>query len=165
MSNDVPISSLELNVNFNAAGFDCGLKPLNKFATKELLKRSVDKKHKAFVATDGQALVGYITFTVRQIEPASRHFAYKSVPVVMVEQVAVDMAYQGRKIASSLMAKAFVAAFEASKIVPVQGVALWAHSDATEFYLKLGFVVLEIHSTDPTSLMFLPMTSIQAAFD
>ncbi len=39
MTNNVPISALELNVDFHAAGFDCGLKPLNKFATKELLKK------------------------------------------------------------------------------------------------------------------------------
>jgi predicted N-acetyltransferase YhbS len=165
MTNNVPISALELNADFDAAGFDCGLKPLNKFATKELLKRSADHKHKAFIATDGAALVGYITFTVKQIEPASRHFAYKSVPVVMIEQVAVDKAYQGRKIAKSLMAHALKAAYEASKIVPVQGVALWGHKDSTDFYQKLGFTVLEKHPSDPTSLMYLPMSDIQDAFN
>jgi len=165
MSNDVPISALELNVDFDAEEFDCGLKPLNKFAKKELLKRHTDNKHKAFIATDGPALVGYIAFTVKQIEPATQLFAYKSVPVVMVEQIAVDKVYQGRKIAKSLMAHALKAAYEASKIVPVQGVALWGHKDSTEFYLKLGFKVLEIHPSDPTSLVFLPMSSIQDAFN
>ena len=38
MSNDVPISSLELHVDFDSSEFDCGVKPLNKFdATNELL--------------------------------------------------------------------------------------------------------------------------------
>jgi GNAT superfamily N-acetyltransferase len=165
MSNDVPISSLELHVDFDSSEFDCGVKPLNKFAKKDLLKRSLDNKHKAFIATNGSTLAGYITFTVKQIEPASQHFAYKSVPVVMVEQIAVDKFYQGRAIARRLMAHAFIAASDVSKIVPLYGVALWAHKDATHFYLGLGFVILESHHSDPTTLMYLPMKDILAAFE
>lgn len=150
----------QCSTEMEMSDFDCGLKPLNKFTRKELISRNKDRKHKAFVAMDGNKLAAYITFTTKEIEADKNTFGYKAIPVLMVEQLATDNNYKKKGVASTLMAKAFEAAVKVSEVTGLYGVALWSHPDAEQFYKSLGFISLEVNPIDNTVLMFLSIDVI-----
>lgn len=144
--------------------FDCGEKYLNQVARKDLVQFDELGKFKAYVALDGDTLLGYITLAVHQIvsDPESALRKFKSVPVLMIEQIATDKTVQGRGIGRRLMSKAFYAALAVSKQAGITGVALWSHPDAVNFYQSLGFKIIDTKTAGALilSLMILPIETL-----
>lgn len=146
--------------------FKCGLKELDAFAKKQLNKRDTDGKHKAFIALNKNKLVGYITLAPHQIALDKKFgITYKTIPVLMIEQVATDLEYQRRGIAVRLMSKAFKAAINMSEIVGITGVALWSHPLSVSFYERLG--LKQVSQKDEggltLTLMFIPLATLKDA--
>jgi GNAT superfamily N-acetyltransferase len=154
---------LELGV-LNVKGFDCGDAYLNRLSQKDLIRFDQLGKHKAFIAVDGADLCGFITLVPHQIIPAKGYGlnSFRTVPVLMIEQVATNLKHQGRGIGRRLMSRAFKSALNIRTEAGITGVALWSHPDAKSFYEGLGFNSFAEKEVGPLTLtlMFLPIATI-----
>lgn len=157
------------NVEIEVNDFDCGDKFLNDFAKKKLISYERADYHKAFVAVDDGKLKGYATISAKHLvssdfgEELLPLSSPKNVPVIMLEQIAVDAQSQGQGIGRRLMKRILKSAFIASASIGTKGVALWSHPDALKFYRSIGFKELQSERKGnlTLTLMFLPIEMLR----
>ncbi|MBO2558982.1 GNAT family N-acetyltransferase [Shewanella algae] len=125
------------------SNFGCGDPFLDSFAPKKLAKADANNDSRVYVAVDGDIGVGYATMKVFMLcndEYAVLSSKYpRQVPVVMLDQIAVDKSYQGKGIGKRLMRKVLEATVLVNELAAAKGLALWAHPGAKNFYKTLGF--------------------------
>ncbi|MEE1981537.1 GNAT family N-acetyltransferase [Shewanella xiamenensis] len=143
-TNDVDcqlLNKMERQPSFSS--FDCGDPFLDSFAPKKLAKADVNNDSRVYVAVDGDIGVGYATMKVFMLSNDEYTIlsgkSPRQVPLVMLDQIAVDKAYQGKGIGKRLMLKVLEATVLVNELAAAKGLALWAHPRAQDFYASLGF--------------------------
>lgn len=161
----------KLNRQPDFSNFNSGDRFLDNFAANKLAKADEKNDNRVYVALDGDKVVGYATmkvFMINNDEYSILPSKYpRLVPVLMLEQIAVDKAYQGKGIGKRLMREVIKATVLVNELAATKGLALWAHPTATDFYQKLAFLkisdgVKQVQGIDLT-LMFLHIDTIMDA--
>ncbi len=151
------------------AGFSCGKTALDTFLTALVSQYEKRGLSRTYVATEpGQGrIAGYYTLAAGSFEwsslpPAQRKkFPKHSLPTVHLARLAVDLAFQGKRLGETLLLHALQSALDISKNLGAFAVDLWAIDDeAQAFYQKYGFIPLE----DNQRHLFLGMKSITSMF-
>ena len=162
----------KLNRQPDFSNFNSGDRFLDNFAANKLAKADKKNDNRVYVALDGDKVVGYATmkvFMINNDEYSILPSKYpRLVPVLMLEQIAVDKAYQGKGIGKRLMREVIKATVLVNELAATKGLALWAHPTATDFYQKLAFLkisdgVKQVQGIDLT-LMFLHIDTIMDAY-
>jgi len=152
------------------AAFSCGKAPLDTFLAALVSQYTKRRLGRTFVATEpGQARVaGYYTlaagaFDLSCLPPRDRKNLPKHpVPTVHLGRLAVDRAYQGKRLGETLLFHALRTALTASDTLGAFAVDVWAlDEEARAFYEKYGFVPLN----DNPFHLYLPMKTIEVMFD
>jgi predicted N-acetyltransferase YhbS len=150
----------------NREQFDCGRLSLNTWLVRHALANHESGASRVSVSVDAAngRLAGYVALSAAQI---SRSFLPKAlqrnspdpVPVTLLGQLAVDLAYQGQGLASSMLIYALRAALLASGRVGSVGVITHPIDGSVRtFYAKCGFEDLP---QDPGGTMLLRMEMLR----
>jgi GNAT superfamily N-acetyltransferase len=143
----------------DASGFRCGNELLDRWLTRYARQNERRDAARTFVVTtDGDAVCGYYTLLVGQLEHhkatpearkgLSRHFP---IPVAILARLAIDSSHQGQGLGAALLNDAFQRVCRAAEQVAVSAVVVHAtDQSAAAFYERFGFKAL---STTPRTLM------------
>lgn len=162
----------KLNRQPDFSNFNSGDRFLDDFAANKLAKADEKNDNRVYVALDGDKVVGYATmkvFMINNDEYSILPSKYpRLVPVLMLEQIAVDKAHQGKGIGKRLMREVIKATVLVNELAATKGLALWAHPTATNFYQKLAFLKIsdgmkKVQGIELT-LMFLNIDTIMDAY-
>ena len=149
--------------------FDCGRESLNAWLRRHAWSNHVSGVSRVKVITDTASgrILGYVTLSAAQIErvflpkPQQRNRP-DPVPVTLLGQLAVDRAYQGQGLASSLLLFALRTALNASQDIGSLGVITHPLDDnVRRFYTRWGFHDLPF---DPHRAMLLRMVDLRMSF-
>jgi predicted N-acetyltransferase YhbS len=148
-------------------GFDCGRESLNQWFRRNAWRNQQTDVSRVSVICDGEsgAIAGYVSLSAASIERAhlpksSQRNRPDPVPALLLGQLAVDLRYQGRGVAASLM---FFALTTAVRVAQEIGCAcVLTHpldDDVRAFYTKFGFENLPF---DPDRSMAVRIIDLQA---
>jgi ribosomal protein S18 acetylase RimI-like enzyme len=132
------------------ASFDCGRDSLNNWFRRHAWQNQVANVSRTSVVfeTASATLAGYVTLCAAQIERAhlpksSQRNRPDPVPALLLGQLAVDRACQGKGYARSLMIFALTTAVQAAKLIGCMGVLTHPLDDEVrQFYEAFGFETL-----------------------
>ena len=146
-------------VRHDAAAFDCGKEPLNRWLTRHAGQSDRRDAARTFVIADAHGYVrGYYTLVAGHLQHErattavrkgqSRHFP---IPVALLARLAVDVEHQGHGHGAALLRDALSRVQVASAEVAVRAVVVHAIDDpAAGFYQRFGFRAL---APTPRTLM------------
>lgn len=149
--------------------FDCGREPLNDWFRRHAWANHAGDVSRVSVITDATSgrVVGYVALSAAQIERAylpkpQQRNRPDPVPVLLLGQLAVDKAYQGRGYAVDLLRFALTTALRVSDGVGSMGVITHPLDDTVRgFYARWGF---RICLFDPRRAMIVRMADLRAIF-
>ena len=129
--------------------FDCGREALNRFLARYAFKNQQAEASQTYVALADQAVVGYYTLVVGQVEYAhamermTKGLARHPVPIMLLARLAIAASWQGRGLGSGLLKDAMQRTLRAADIAGIRGFAVHAKDDdARAFYEHFGFTPL-----------------------
>lgn len=136
------------------AGFSCGITALDHYLVRQAtqdIRRRVSACYVAVEVSSGK-IAGYYTLAASGVpltdlpETLTRRLPrYPSVPVARIGRLAVDRAFQGRKLGAALLADAALRATRSE--VAVFALVVDAKDDKAEaFYRHYGFVAFGGHA-------------------
>ncbi len=155
----------------NRAQFDCGREVLNNWFLRNAWRNHKDGVSRTYVVEGDEpgTIAGYVTLSTGSIE---RAFVSKRdqrnkpdpLPIVLLGQLAVDKAYQGKGYARSLLQFALQTSVKLTELVGGYGVLTHPLDDQVrEFYRNWGFEDLP---HDPKRSMFVRMVDLKnSGFD
>jgi GNAT superfamily N-acetyltransferase len=130
----------------DAAAFDCGHAPLNRFLQSFALQNQKSGSSQTYVAVMGGKVVGYHCLTVGDItldeapERMARGMPRHPIPVMIVARLAVDRNYQGQKFGGALLKDALRRTLAAADIAGIRAAIVHAKDDSVRpFYERFGF--------------------------
>jgi len=146
--------------------FDCGRESLNRWFQRHAWRNQATDVSRTNVVCDSDTgqIVGYVTLANSSLQ---RGFLAKShqrnmpdpLPVALLGQLAVDVSYQRRGIASSLLFFAYRTVLEASKHVGCTAIITHPLDDSVRaFYAQHGFVDTAF---DPDGSMIVRLSEIK----
>ena len=149
--------------------FDCGRESLNNWFQRHAWANHASDMSRVSVIADAATgrVVGYVALSAAQIERAYLPKAQQRnrpdpVPVLLLGQLAVDQAYQGRGYAVDLLHYALKTALRVSESVGSMGVITHPLDDSVRgFYARWGFQELPF---DPRRAMIVRMADLRANF-
>ncbi|MBI5013244.1 MAG: GNAT family N-acetyltransferase [Methylocystis sp.] len=149
--------------------FDCGRESLNNWFQRHAWANHASDMSRVSVITDATTgrVVGYVALSAAQIERAylpkpQQRNRPDPVPVLLLGQLAVDQAYQGRGYAVDLLHYALKTALRVSESVGSMGVIAHPLDDGVRgFYARWGFKELPF---DPRRAMIVRMADLRANF-
>ncbi len=149
-------------------GFDCGRESLNGWFQRHAWANHVGGASRVNIITDPATgrIVGYVSLSAAQIERAflpkpQQRNRPDSVPVTLLGQLAIDLAYQGQGHAASLLIFALRTALQASESIGSAGVLTHPLDDGVRrLYARWGFADLPY---DPRRAMFIRMGDLRAS--
>jgi len=143
-------SIVRLDGEHDRTNFSCGVEALDRYFREQVGQDIKRRATACFVAVDTttRKLAGYYTLAAAGVPlgdlPANlskRLPRYPLVPVALVGRLAVDQAYQGRKLGGALIWDAVSRSIRSD--VAVAALVVDAKDDAAKaFYRHLGFVAL-----------------------
>ena len=148
------------------ASFDCGREAMNGWFRRHAWANQRDGISRINIITDaitGQ-IAGYVTLSATQIEraflpKAQQRNRPEAIPAFLLGQLAVDSAYQGQRVAASLLHFALTTAWRASASLGSMGVLTHPIDDGVRgFYARWGFKSLPF---DPKQAMFVRMADLE----
>lgn len=145
MPNKLQIAKLALA--HDPTSFDCGNEALNRFIKLHALPGQRAGISQTYVATTGSDIAGYHTLVVGQVahneapERLAKGLPRHPVPVIILARLAVDQAWQGKKLGAALVVDAMRRTLQAADIAGVRAMVVHAKDEAAQrFYEHLGFV-------------------------
>ncbi|WP_036308750.1 GNAT family N-acetyltransferase [Methylosinus sp. LW3] len=149
--------------------FDCGRASLNDWFRRRAWINHLNDVSRVNVMTAGDTglIVAYVAMSAAQIERAylpkpQQRNRPDPVPVLLLGQLAVDKACQGRGYAADLLFFAFETALRVSEIIGGAGLVTHPLDDkARSFYARWGFCELPY---DPRRAMIIRMADLRASF-
>jgi GNAT superfamily N-acetyltransferase len=142
----VTLSAPELlTADHQLASFDCGVSELNDWLKRRALPNQGAGASRTYVVTEAQAVVGYYALAAGGINVAAAPGRFRRnmpnpIPVALLGRLAIDRAYQGRKLGRALFRDAAKRILNAADTLGIRGMIVHAVSeDAKAFYLALGF--------------------------
>lgn len=132
--------------------FDCGRNSLNNWFRRHAWANHANDVSRVSVITDTETgrIVGYVALSAAQIERAylpkpQQRNRPDPVPVLLLGQLAVDKAWQGKGYAADLLLYAFKTALNVSESVGSMGIITHPLDDSVKgFYAKWGFQELPL---------------------
>ena len=141
-----PFSIVPLN-DHDRSGFSCGVEPLNTYLQNQAGQDMKRRVAACFVAVENTTglIAGYYTLSACHVyldaldENWRRKLPrYPTVPAVRLGRLAIDTAFQGQKLGSTLLANAVARTFR-SEIATNMMVVDAKNEDAAAFYQHHGF--------------------------
>jgi GNAT superfamily N-acetyltransferase len=128
-------------------GFDCGRDDLNRFLIRHALANQQIDDSQTYVAPVEGRVVGFYTLAVGSVEydvsaPSLRKGRpTRSIPIMLLARLAVDLRWQGRGIGKTLLKDAMLRTIQAADIAGICAVIVHAKDQrAREFYEHFDFV-------------------------
>jgi GNAT superfamily N-acetyltransferase len=151
------------------ASFDCGRESLNNWFQRHAWANHASDMSRVSVIADAATgrVIGYVALSAAQIERAylpkpQQRNRPDPVPVLLLGQLAVDKAYQGRGYAVDLLRYALKTALRVSESVGSMGVIAHPLDDGVRgFYARWGFQELPF---DPRRAMIVRMADLRMHF-
>lgn len=147
--------------------FDCGSEPLNTFLKRYALASQTSGGAQTYVAELGDAVAGYFSLTVGQVEYADAHerlakgLARRPVPVMILARLAVDREWQGKGLGPALLRDALRRTAQAAEIAGIRALIVHAKDEqAKRFYQHFDFE----ESPNEPRYLFLLMKQIKRLF-
>lgn len=144
--------------------FNCDRESLNAWLRRHALSNHLTGASRVSVLAEGAQIIGFVALSAGQIE---RSFVAKAMqrnqpdplPVTLLGRLAVDVRFQGRGHARTLLVYALRAALAASRRVGSFGVLTHPiDEDVRAFYAHWGFRELPF---DPLRAMFVRMVDLE----
>lgn len=127
--------------------FDCGQAALNRFLARYALANQQANASQTYVSLAEDMVIGFYTLVVGEIayedspERLSKGLARHPVPVMVLARLAVNTAWQGRRIGAGLMKDAIARTLQAADLAGIRALVVHAKDDAArDFYKHFGFV-------------------------
>jgi len=165
----VKYATMPMTASHDKAGFSCGNQLLDDYIQKHARQDIKGKVAVCFVLSDDNKIIkGYYTLSNASIQRSSVPDAlfknlpkYKDLPVTLLGRLAIDSKFKGQGNGSLILIDALKRSYETSvnSIASMAIIVDPVDQQATNFYLKLGFI-----SLPDSERMFLPMVTIGLLF-
>jgi GNAT superfamily N-acetyltransferase len=162
----IPLRIEKLQRNHPIESFDCGSEALNRFLIRYAFQNQQGGASQTYVALAGEAVVGYYTLVVGQVEyddapeRLKKGLARHPVPIMLLARLAIATSWQGKGLGSGLLKDAMLRTLQAAEIAGIRAFAAHAKDDAAKaFYERFDFVP---SPSDPYHLFRL-MKDVRAA--
>ena len=145
-----------LTAAHDVSAFDSGAPDLDGWLRKRALANEVTGASRTYVVCAGGRVVGYYALASGGVAQAAapgrvRRNMPDPVPVMILGRLAVDRAWQGRSLGTSLLRDAVMRTLQAAGIAGIRAILVTAISeDAKRFYERRGFAVSPV---DPMVLI------------
>ncbi len=160
-----PSSVEKLDETHDAAPFDCGKEPLNRFLKRFALANQRADSARTYVVCQESPVIAYYSLAAGAVEYADvplrvgRGLARHPVPVMLLARLAVDRTWQGRGLGKALIKDALLRTATAAEVVGIR--ALLVHAKDEEARIWYEALDFEPSPTDPYHL-FLLMKDLRA---
>ena len=110
---------------------------------------------------DDSVALGYVTLAMYSIDRknvqdfSKKQFPYRSIPALLIGQIATHENYEGMGIGTSMLSWAIKTAIDLSKKVGCRMVALHPHEDVVGWYQKRGFKIIERKHKQDTMYLYI----------
>lgn len=156
----------QLSASDDREAFDCGRASLNQWFRRHAWRNQQSVASRTSIVRDAAtgAIVGYVSLCTAQIvreylPKAAQRSQPSPLPVILIGQLAVDLRYQGRGVARSLLGFALATAVRLSKEAGCFGVLTHPIDDAVRaFYRRYGF---EDPPADPQRSMIVRIADLE----
>ncbi len=162
----IPLRIEKLQRHHPLESFDCGREALNRFLIRYALQNQQGGASQTYVALTGEAVVGYYTLVVGQVdyddapERLKKGLARHPVPIMLLARLAIATSCQGKGLGSGLLKDAMLRTLQAAEIAGIRAFVAHAKDDAAKaFYERFDFVP---SPSDPYHLFRL-MKDVRAA--
>ncbi len=162
----IPLRIEKLQRHHPLETFDCGREALNRFLIRYALQNQQGGASQTYVALTGEAVVGYYTLVVGQVdyddapERLKKGLARHPVPIMLLARLAIATSCQGKGLGSGLLKDAMLRTLQAAEIAGIRAFVAHAKDDAAKaFYERFDFVP---SPSDPYHLFRL-MKDVRAA--
>lgn len=125
--------------------FDSGTPSLDDWLKRRALANEPAGASRTFVACDGKRVIGYYSLAATSVSHAIapskvRRNMPDPIPAILIGRLAIDRAWQGRKIGIGLLQDAVTRAVRVAESVGVRAILVHAISEeAKRFYERFGF--------------------------
>ena len=125
--------------------FDCGAPSLNTWLQRRARLNEAKGGARTYVVCDGDRVVAFYSLAASSVERrrvSSRvgRGMPEPVPVILMGQLAVDAAYQGRGLGADLLVDAGKRSLAAAEVIGARAIIVQALNDqAAGFYRRWGF--------------------------
>ncbi len=144
-------------------GFCCGITSLDNWLKHKARRNEISRASRTYVlATEEKLAIGYYALASASIASNEAPRKIKRnmpdpIPAMVLGRLAVDQAYQGKKLGDALLRDAILRVLQIAEIAGVKAILVHAISkDVKKFYLDRSFV---ISPSDPMTLI-LPLESL-----
>jgi len=162
----IPLRIEKLQRHHPLESFDCGREALNRFLIRYALQNQQGGASQTYVALTGEAVVGYYTLVVGQVdyddapERLKKGLARHPVPIMLLARLAIATSCQGKGLGSGLLKDAMLRTLQAAEIAGIRAFVAHAKDDAAKaFCERFDFVP---SPSDPYHLFRL-MKDVRAA--
>ena len=162
----IPLRIEKLQRHHPLETFDCGREALNRFLIRYALQNQQGGASQTYVALTGEAVVGYYTLVVGQVdyddapERLKKGLALHPVPIMLLARLAIATSCQGKGLGSGLLKDAMLRTLQAAEIAGIRAFVAHAKDDAAKaFCERFDFVP---SPSDPYHLFRL-MKDVRAA--
>ena len=134
-----------LNAGHDVSRFDCGAPSLNTWLLRKARLNEAKGGARTYVVCDRDRVVAFYCLAASSVERrrvSSRvgRSMPEPVPVILMGQLAVDAAYQGRGLGADLPVDAGKRSLAAAKVIGARAIIVQALDDqAARFYRRWGF--------------------------
>jgi GNAT superfamily N-acetyltransferase len=136
--------------------FESGVAPLDDWLRRHARANEQRGASRTYVVSAGRRVVGYYALAAGGVSQVAapgrvRRNMPDPVPVMVLGRLAVDRAYQGRRLGEGLLRDAILRTLQAAELGGIRAILVHAISEeAKRFYERHGFVASPI---DPMTLM------------
>ncbi len=136
--------------------FNSGVASLDDWLKRRARSNQASGASRAFVLCENDKVIGYYALasggvTIGEAPGRFRRNMPDPIPVVVLGRLAIDRAYQGKKLGRALFRDAALRVMHAADAIGIRGIVVHAISgEAKAFYLAIGF---DPSPLDPMTLM------------
>jgi len=138
------------------ADFNSGIASLDDWLKRRARSNQASGASRTFVLCENEKVIGYYALasggvTIGEAPGRFRRNMPDPIPVVVLGRLAVDRAYQGKKLGRALFRDAALRVMHAADVIGIRGIVVHAISEeAKAFHLAVGF---DPSPLDPMTLM------------
>jgi GNAT superfamily N-acetyltransferase len=138
------------------ADFNSGVASLDDWLKRRARANQASGASRTFVLCEGQKVIGYYALASGGVSIANTSDRFRRnmpdpIPVVLLGRLAIDRAYQRKKLGRALFRDAALRIMQAADAIGIRGIVVHAISEeAKAFYIALGF---DPSPLDPMTLM------------
>ncbi|MBI4455096.1 MAG: GNAT family N-acetyltransferase [Acidobacteria bacterium] len=150
------IAPEKLTLEHDVSAFNSGENALDDWLKRRALANEESGASRTYVICAGGRVVGYYALANGAIAHTGvigrvRRNMPDPIPVMVLGRLAIDQAYQGRRLGAALLRDAILRTLQAAKIAGIRAILVHAISeDAKKFYQRCGFSPSPV---DPMTLM------------